>query len=99
MSKSKKAERYVVYASDSRPWVVCAGVLEKQDASGVTLRDARQAVYFTAPRGGLFGLATHGPQPGSRISGAAERVELGPKVALLDCTAEARAAWECSPWS
>lgn len=96
--KKSKAERYVVYASDSRPWVVCAGIVERQDARGVVLREARQAVYYTAPMGGLFGLSIKGPADGSRISGAAERVELGPHVVLLDCTPEARAAWERSPW-
>lgn len=69
------------------------------DVSGdrIKLRNARQAVYYSADSHGLLGLAVNGPAKGSRI-GPAANIEVRKVVNIIECSQAAIAAWEAAKW-
>jgi hypothetical protein len=107
MTKTEKAKndarrsRWVVVATQSRPWLVACGRLDSWDESAgrVTLEEARCAVYFSQPTRSVFGCATIGPQNGSRVSRPCDSVTIRGVELLLDATPEAVAAWKTEPWT
>jgi hypothetical protein len=70
------------------------------DVSGdrIRLRNARQAVYYSAETHGLLGLATNGPAKGSKI-GPAANIEVRRVVNVIECSQAAIAAWETAKWA
>ena len=90
---------YVVVATDKRG--VFAGLLESYDreARVSVLADARQCIYWSRATGGFLGLASRGPQQGSRVSPVAPRVELPETHCVTECSIEARQQWEAEPWN
>jgi hypothetical protein len=96
----KKTDRWVVIATSSRPWLVACGRLVKDNGHGrVRLDEARCAVYFSPPTRSVFGCATIGPQPGSRVSGACEWIVLRGVEWMAPATPAAVAAWRAEPWT
>ena len=95
----KKADRWVVVATSSRPWSVVFGRVEEESADRVVLLDARMAVYWSRETRSLFGCAVSGPQAGARVSPRAPRAVVCGAELVLDATAAACAAWEAEPWS
>ena len=95
MSKAK--ERAVIVTTAHRG--VFFGYLNG-DSSGDTvhLARARNAVYWTADLRGFMGLAAIGPGKQCRVGPAAD-IELRDVTAVVECTPEAVARWEASPWS
>ncbi|NBW22758.1 MAG: hypothetical protein EBR82_83915 [Caulobacteraceae bacterium] len=69
------------------------------DVSGETikLKRARNALYWPASNKGFLGLASIGPQEGSRIGPAAD-IELRNITCVAECSDAAVAVWEKSPW-
>mgnify|MGYP000337792819 CR=1 FL=1 len=103
MTKTKKpkkpADRFVIAATKSRPWCVVAGTLVREDGDTVTLRDARQIIYWPSSVRGVLGLAVHGTPSGSRVSRPATLLRMRGVELVYDATAEARAAIEAEPWT
>ena len=66
------------------------------DTSGdtVTLKNARNAIYWSSATGGFGGLATVGPAAGSRIGERITQIDLRKVTSVSECTEEAAAAWE-----
>ena len=95
---AKSTERWVVVTTDKDRRGVFGGILESHDGDMVVLRDAQMAVYWSAETRGVAGLASIGPQAGSRISPPASRMEINGVIAVIDASAEARKAWEAQPW-
>jgi hypothetical protein len=96
----KRSDRWVVIATSSRPWLVACGKIVDDDGNGrVTLAEARCAVYFSQKTRSVFGCASIGPQEGSRVSGACERVAVRGVELLIDATPAAVAAWKAEPWT
>lgn len=95
------SDRHVVVTTDHERRGVFAGVLETHDpqAQTVVLRDARQCIKWGAATRGVFGLASIGPQDGSRIGPKVPRLELNGVTAVADMSSEAVAVWESEPWS
>lgn len=93
--------RFVVVTTDKDKRGVFGGYLESYDPQTprTVLTDARMAVYWSCETRGVLGLASIGPQKGSRISPAIPRIELEGVTAVMDCTPEAIILWEQSPWS
>jgi hypothetical protein len=90
------AERPVVVTTTHRG--VFFGYAEKTDGPTIKLRSARNCVYWPASNKGFMGLASMGPDSGSRIGPAAD-IELRDITAVVECTAAAVEAWEKAPWS
>lgn len=96
MKKRNKNNKFVVVSTDKKG--VFAGVLDPDDDH--ILRDAHMAVYWSAQTHGFGGLASIGPQPGSRISPPIPELRIvGEITAVATCTPEAEAAWRSCPWS
>lgn len=97
----KDDERFVVVTTDSSKRGVFGGYLDSHDekTQTVILTDAHMAVYWSAETRGVLGLASIGPQAGSRITPPVPRIELSGATAIMDCTEKARKLWQAAPWS
>ena len=64
----------------------------------ISLRAARNCLYWPTEQKGFMGLAATGPVRGSRIGPAAD-IDLRKITSVMKCTPEAVTAWEKAPWS
>jgi hypothetical protein len=64
----------------------------------ITLKRARNAVYWARDCKGFVGLATSGPTSSCRIGPAADSLELRKITAVAEVSPEAVKAWEAAPW-
>lgn len=60
---------------------------------------ARMCQYWSAATKGVLGLASIGPQPGSKIGPPVPRITMRDPTCFVDVTPEAAAAWESAPWA
>lgn len=58
----------------------------------VSLRNCRNAIYWSGSRG-FLGLASHGPEDGSRIGSTAEAVLLHDVTSVTRCSDRAAKVW------
>ena len=91
--------RMVVVTTDSQRRGVFFGELLSFDANVAVLANAQMAIYWSAESRGVLGLASIGPQPGSRITPIVPRVELNGVTAIIDCTPAAVELWRTQTWS
>lgn len=91
----------VVLATSARPWTIVHGVVSKRTATEITLTDARMCVYYGVDTRGALGLASRGPQSGSRVSGAVKSITIPMSAVewIASASPEADAAWRAEPWS
>lgn len=92
---AKKTEKLYVVLTEFKE-IFCGW---SSDVTGewVSLRNARQACYYSPETHGLLGLAVTGPARGSRI-GPAANIEVRRVVNVIECTAAAQAAWDKAGW-
>ena len=67
-------------------------------AKTISLRAARNCIYWDAPVKGFLGLASNGPSSKSRVGPPADIFLHGVTCVAL-CTPKAVEAWEAQPWS
>ena len=96
---AKQKGRYVVVTTDSTRRGVFGGILLSEKNDVVELAQARMAVYWCSNIKGVVGLSVTGPLKGSRISPACPKIRVNGVTAVMDCTPEARAAWEAGLWT
>lgn len=94
MSKPK----YVVVTTDSTRRGVFFGELVSRDGDELTLRNAQNCLRWSAETGGVFGLATRGPQPGSRVGPPVPELTINGITSISVATEVAIAAWQAQPW-
>ena len=70
--------------------------IEKETAE---LKDAQLCVYWSAETRGVLGLASIGPQKGSRVTPIVPNITLNGVTAIMDTTKEAAEKWKAMPWS
>ena len=92
-------KRFVVVTTNKDRRGVFCGELVKQEADVVVLKNAQMAVFWSSETHGVLGLASIGPQKGSRISPVVPRIELNGVTAIMDCSEEANKLWKASPWN
>ena len=96
----RKQSRYVLVTDALRG--IVWGELIKQDPKTRTcvLKNARHCFCYTChPEAkGILGLATKGPQTGSKVGPLVDRHELFYEK-ITDCTAEANQAWLDATWA
>jgi len=85
------ANRHVLVTTEHRG--VFVGCLSKpsdyeRDARRIVLQDVKNVIRWEGRRG-FLGLASHGPESGSRIGAQAKRVDLHGVTSVTDCTPEA----------
>ena len=70
-----------------------------EDTSGetITLRNARNCIYWSAATGGFMGLASNGPATGSRIGERVDQIELRKVTSIVEVSEAAVSAWEKEP--
>jgi hypothetical protein len=94
--KTNGKERAVVVTTSHRG--VFFGYTDDTSGAIISLRAARNCLYWAMDQKGFVGLATFGPTKGARIGPAAD-LELRDITSVAACTPEAVAAWEKAPWS
>ncbi len=95
-----KKKRMVVITTDKDRRGVFFGELVVHDATmrTCTLKHARMAIYWSRATKGVVGLASIGPQPGSRISPPVPSIKLNGVTAVMDASKEAASEWEAGRW-
>ena len=88
----KPTGRPVVVTTDYRG--VFFGYAEDTSGDTITLRNARNCIYWSAKTGGFMGLASHGPKNGSRVGAIVQQIELRKVTSVLEAEPAAVAAWE-----
>jgi hypothetical protein len=91
----EKKERAVLVTTEYRG--VFFGYATETDRDTISLRAARNCIYWPASNKGFLGLAAEGPHKGSRI-GPPANIELRKITCVAECTPESVAAWEAGPW-
>jgi hypothetical protein len=92
-------KRFVVVTTAHKG--VFGGYLNGSDDTSKTieLTDAQMCVYWSQPTKGVLGLASQGPQPGSRVGPPVPRIVLQEVTAVMDANPEAERAWQNQTWS
>ncbi len=93
---NKKGERCVVVLTEFKE--IFCGWTTDTTGEQISLREARQACYFSEATHGLLGLAVGGPAKGSKIGPAAD-IEIRKPVNIIECTPEAAEAWSTAKWA
>lgn len=99
-TKVPPTERAVLVMTAHRG--VFFGYATKTDGDVVRITRARNVFsWTTAPSAerGILGLASVGPQPGSKIGARAPGLELRNITAIAECSAEAVTRFEASTWA
>ena len=95
-NRANGKERPVVVTTQHRG--VFFGYAKDVDGDVIALRDARNCVYWSSGVKGFMGLAATGPTKDCKI-GPAANISLRDITSVMECTADATAAWENAPWS
>jgi len=93
---TKKKEVPVLVTTAHRG--VFFGYATETDGPTISLKRARNCVYWTADLRGFVGLATVGPSNSCRIGPAAD-MQLRDITAVVTCSPEAVKRWEAAPWA
>ena len=93
-----KKKRMVVVTTDSTRRGVFFGEFVSQKDDVVVLKDAQMAVRWSAATKSVLGLASIGPQAGSRISPPILKITLNGITAVMDASSEAIAQWQKQIW-
>jgi hypothetical protein len=95
----KKQTKVVVTTDKDRKGVFFGTLMSHdEDRETCVLRDARMCVYWSESTKGVLGLASHGPQKGSRITPSVPSIKLNGVTAVMECTEAAAAQWEKGLW-
>lgn len=91
----------VVVTTDKDKRGVFFGCLQKYDKVSqiAILTEAQMAVYWSTATHGVLGLASQGPQSGSKITPIVPRIELAGVTAVIDATKEASEQWKKQLWN
>lgn len=65
----------------------------------ITIKQARNCLYWDVSVKGFIGLATTGPNEKCRIGPAAPSLTLFDVTAVVECTQQAADMWEAAPWA
>jgi len=84
-------QRKVIITTEYRG--VYYGTLESREGRECVLTDARMAIYWGTTQG-VDQLAATGPTSTSKLGARAPKIWLCGLTSLVDCTADAVAAWE-----
>ena len=95
--ETSKSERPVLVTTSHRG-VFVGYTSDAPDAETITLKRARMVVYYSADTRSVLGIASRGPQRGSRVSAPVPSITLRAITAVVDATPEAAEAWERELW-
>lgn len=95
MAKQTK-ERLVVVITEFKE--IFCGWTTDTEGERISLRQARQACYYSEQTHGLLGLAVQGPAKGSRIGPPAD-MEIRRPINIIECTPTAADVWSTAQWA
>lgn len=72
---------------------------ERVKDGSITIKRARNCVYWSSDVRGFMGLAATGPSKQCKIGPAVPSLQLAKVTAVVECTEEAAKAWEAQPWN
>lgn len=91
------------YASQGRPVLVTTeyrgvffGYATDTTGDNITLRRARNCLYWPREQGGFGGLAATGPVHGARIGARMDKIDLRKVTAVVEVSADAVEEWEAA---
>jgi hypothetical protein len=70
-----------------------------QENKSITIKDARNCIYWSADVKGFLGLASSGPTSGCRIGPKVPSLNLLDVTSVCEVVPEAAEKWEKHPWS
>jgi len=85
------SERPVLVTTEFRG--VFFGYASETSGENITLRNARNCIYWPASQGGFAGLAAEGPAKGARIGAQVSSIDLRKVTAVVEVTPAAAKAW------
>lgn len=88
------SERPVLVTTEFRG--VFFGYADNTAGDNITLKRARNCIYWPSTQGGFGGLASEGPAKDSRIGAVVEQIDLRKVTAVLEVTAAAAAKWDAA---
>lgn len=94
----KKEKKWVVVTTDKDRRGVFFGKLQSHKGNVVVLKYAQMAIYWSRETLGVLGLASIGPQKGSRISPIVPSIKLNGVTSIINCTKEASKKWQQQNW-
>ena len=95
MTKAKVNGRAVLVTTAHRG-VFYGYMSGKPEKESVTLRRARNCLYWSADVGGFLGLAAGGPSKSCKLGAWADGVTLYDVTSITECSDAAMAAWEAA---
>ena len=95
-----KQKRMVVVTTDKDKRGVFFGELirHNEKTKVAVLKDAQMAVHWSFMTHGVLGLASIGPQKGSRITPIVPKITLDGVTSVMDATKKAGEKWKMQPW-
>jgi len=96
MPKAQSKEEIMVVVVTQGNAIFC-GWTTDTESDVIKLRDARQAVYYSADTHGLLGLAANGPGKDSRI-GPPANITVRNVTHVIECSPKAVKTWEEAEW-
>lgn len=99
-NRNKQQEQAVVVTTESRGvfFGYAADISTVAVNKSLSLRAARNCLYWPSENKGFLGLASDGPKKGAKV-GPAANVLLLNVTSVSECTPAAVDAWESAPWS
>lgn len=88
------AERPVLVTTEYRG--VFFGYASDTSGNVITLKRARNCIYWPSGNGGFGGLASEGPAAGSRIGARVDQIELRKITAVAEVTPTSVEKWEAA---
>jgi hypothetical protein len=93
----KAKERAVMVTTEFRG--VFFGYMDEPPADGsITIKKARNCVYWSQDVKGFMGLAAVGPSKDCKIGPAVPSITINQITAVIEVTPEAAEKWEGGPW-
>jgi hypothetical protein len=76
------------------------GYMDEPPANGsVTIKQARNCVYWSSEVKGFMGLAANGPTKNCKVGPAVPSITLNKVTAVVEVSPSAAEKWESSPWN
>lgn len=95
MSTNKK---YAVVTTDKRGVFFGELVKHSMEKKTATLKNAQMCVYWSRETKGILGLASHGPQKGSKVTPVIPKIEVNDVTAVMHATSRAVKEWQKEKW-
>ena len=92
--ETEMSERPVLVTTEFRG--VFFGYAENTAGDNITLKRARNCIYWPSSQGGFAGLAAEGPAKGARIGAVVSSIDLRKVTSVVEVEPTAAAKWDAA---